>query len=388
MTTSSAADRERFVRDFLRFHGAKLVGPLRGPFTAELPPALARRLKAREPTFVFRAADLAEHPGAVLVAPGNPIFDRMLRIARGGGAVSRRYLRPDRELDPAAVLAGIAPGGRMILGEAIYRPRVLFTFRIAYRAFDGFDEIRAIMVDVPAGALTGARAQDGRDFFRNLNLADEPDPQVATRPDIDLSALHGLALAALETRLGPQVGKFAQRADALLARENERLQEFYLALIEEEKVRLQKRGGRAAVAAVPRKLEWLKRAQREMRLFAPEVRVSLLGLEEIWVPIRLLAGSGAEGEEPLGELDLATGEVRAIVCQACGDPVAETVVCAGGHLVCGRCRRSCERCGAATCPRCAGPAVVGSPGVCYDAPSLDPSGSVHCPACAEASRPG
>jgi hypothetical protein len=392
--SGSGPERERFVRDFLRHHGAKLLGAPHGPFTAELPPALVRALKVSAPTFAFRAADLAEHAGAALMVPGNALFDRILRLARGGGSVSRRYLKADRHLDAAAMLARALPepippdssphalANGMQLLDPVYRPRILFTFRVAYRAFDGFDEIRSIMAEAPAGRMAGARAADGRDFFRNLNLADEPDAGIAGPPEVDVAGLLRIALVELERRSGPQVSRFAERAEALLARENERLQVFYVALIEEEKLRVQKRGGKAALAARPRKLEWLKRAQREMRLYAPAVRVSLLGLEEVWVPIRPLAAVGDGGaEEVLGELDLAAGAVHAVFCAVCGTAPAETVVCGGGHLLCPGCRSRCERCGRTTCQRCARD-VVGAGGVCYDAASLKSDERVTCPACA------
>jgi hypothetical protein len=380
--SASGAERERFVRDFLRHHGAKLGGAPRGPFTAELPAALARALRAVPPAFAFRAADLAEHPGAALMVPGNEVFDRMLRLARAGGSMSRRYLRADRRLDAEQALAGLLPSGLVRLGPPAYRPRILFTFRIAYRAFDGFDEIRSVMADAPAGRLEGARAADGRDFFRNLNLGDEPEAGLAAPAPADVPALLRIAHAELERRIGPEVTRFAERAQALLAKENERLQVFYVALIEEEKVRVQKRGGKAALAARPRKLEWLARAQREIQLYAPEVRVSLLGLEEICVPIRPLLAAAASGAEEavVGEFDLASGAVAAVCCAACGAPPAETVACGGGHLVCTGCRSRCERCGRTSCRACAG-AVVGARGVWYDAMSSTPVGSAPCPAC-------
>lgn len=400
--SGSGAERERFVRDFLRHHGAKLLGAPRGPFAAELTPALARALKVANPAFAFRAADLGEHPGALLMVPGNEVFDRILRLARAGGTMSRRYLRADRRLDPVAALAGLLPPGGEVeagegnagdganrppagrgvrLGPPVYRPRILFTFRVAYRAFDGFDEIRSVMAEAPAGRMEGARAADGRDFFRNLNLGDEPEPGIDPPAAVDVPGLLRVAHAELERRIGPEVTRFAERAEALLAKENERLQIFYVALIEEEKVRVQKRGGKAALAARPRKLEWLARAQREMSLYAPEVRVSLLGLEEIWVPIRPLLATGEDGGDDVpGELDLATGVLAAVRCAACGKPPAATVLCGGGHLLCAGCRSRCEHCGRMTC-RCCARAVVGAGSVWYDATSPQSGGRATCPAC-------
>src|SRR5687768_16659067 len=102
MGNEIAAERERFARDFLRHHGARISGPERGPFAAELPAALARRLRCKGGRLeaVFRAADLAANPGATLLAPGSPIFDRMLGLAQKSGGTSRRYVRRERGPDP------------------------------------------------------------------------------------------------------------------------------------------------------------------------------------------------------------------------------------------------------------------------------------------------
>ena len=261
-----AAERERFVRDFLRHHGAKLSGPEHGAFDAELPPPLARKLGLRGTTELkaaFKAGDLDERPGAMLLAPGSPAFDHMLAIALRGGGSSRRYIRRE-------AAEGGAPEG--------YRAEVRFSFRISYRAFETLDEVRSIVVD----AKTLATA-DGRDYFRAKNLSDEPDPTLGQPPAFELEQLLRHALAALEAEIGPAVTRFAQRAESQLARENERLQGFYTALIAEEKARRERRG--TALAAEAQKTEWRQKLDREARLFAPQVKVVLIGIEEIWLPV-------------------------------------------------------------------------------------------------------
>jgi len=269
MANEMAAERERFVRDFLRHHGAKLSGPPHGAFDAELPPPLARKLGLRGKTELkaaFKAVDLDARPEAMLLAPGSPVFDHMLALALRGGGSSRRYVRREGTQDAAAA----SPSGS--------RAEVRFSFRISYRAFETLDEVRSIVVDAASGATS-----DGRDYFRAKNLADEPDPALGEPPAFDLELLLRKALAALEAEIGPAVTRFAQRAESQLARENERLQEFFTALIAEEKARPERRG--SALAAEAQKAEWRQKLDREARLFAPQVKVALIGIEEIWLPV-------------------------------------------------------------------------------------------------------
>jgi hypothetical protein len=300
-----AAERERFARDFLRHHGARLSGPARGAFAAELPALLARKLGLRgRTTFeaAFRAADLAEHPAATLLAPGSPLFDRMLALALRGGGSSRRYVRRERRSDGQSAAAGQEPASAPPPGEHEeptargvaeeptargvaeaeadgdgWRAEVRFTFRVSYRAFETLDEVRSIVVDAASG-----QTSDGRDYFRAKNLADGPESNHAPPPAFDLEGLFQKALAALEAELGPAVHRFAQRAESQLARENERLQDFYVALIAEEKARRERR--RTPLAAAAQKEEWGRKLDREARLFSPQVKVALIGIEEVWLP--------------------------------------------------------------------------------------------------------
>ena len=384
MASGRVADRERFVRDFLRYHGARLAGAPHGYLVAELPPALARRLRASRIEAVFKGADVSDHPGATLMAPGTPLFDRMLRLARRGGGVSRRCVARDRGLEPAARLDAAGPllaAARP--GAPLYRARLLFTFRIAYRAFEGFDDIRAIAVDATTRAVA-----DGRDFFSGQNLMDDPEPEVSPPAAADVGALLRAALADLERRAGHAVARFAQRAEAQLSRETEELRKFYTALIDEEKLRLARRRLTGAVAAAEPKLEWVQRLHRELRLFAPRMTVSLLGLEELWVPVLPLdlPLDGAPGEVAL---DLATGDIIGLACQVCGLEIAPPLAtCSREHVLCTACIQECQRCRSSFCLLCLrAPGVAGPEVVCYDPASRNPEASATCPACAPAGEP-
>jgi len=361
MASGRIAERERFVRDFLRYHGARLEGPDHGAFVAELPAALVRRLKAPLRLEVaFRPAELSEHPGATLLAPGNPLFDRMLRLARRGGGLSRRYLRPERMGEPASWLPSAGALAAARLGTPAYRRRLLFTFRIAYRAFEGYDDIRSVVV-----GANPPSAADGRDFFRDRNLTEEPEPGIDPAPPVDVEAALLTALAEIERRIAPQMARFVQRAEGQLANETERLREFYLAAIAEEKTRRERRNGPRddhrsegrgepeVIAATGRKLEWVERVDRETRLFAPRVTVTLLGLEEIWMPVCPLA-LGTPEEGVAAELDLASGEITHLVCQTCKTPLGG-VPLTGARL---------------SSPQARG-RVAGAETVCYPPPSHD-----------------
>ena len=78
------------------------------------------------------------------------------------------------------------------------------------------------------------------------------------------------------------MGRFAQRAESQLARENERLQGFYTAFDRRGESARERR--RTPLAAAAQKVEWRQKLDREARLFAPQVKVALIGIEEIWLP--------------------------------------------------------------------------------------------------------
>ncbi len=153
------------------------------------------------------------------------------------------------------------------------------------------------------------------------------------------------ALEELERRIGPEVERFVGRSETQLERESQRLNQFFIDLIEEEKSRLLRRKQQApSVGAAERKVEWVRRLDRENRLFAPRVAVHLIGLEEICEPARSL--EVRRGTEALieAELDLASGEVVGACCASCGADLATLHACTGEHLVCGECLEECGLC--------------------------------------------
>jgi hypothetical protein len=339
-----AGERERFVRDFFKHFGADPEGDERGPLRIPLTKGLKQRLRVKELTAIFKAEELDDQPDGQLMVPGNPVFDRIIATARRFGGVSRRYQRTKRSLlEPEGTRAAIGAAGadlELECGPPRYDSSFLFTFRVAFRAIESFDEIHAIMA-----TGTNGRYQEGNGFFRGLNLAEEPEPDLEAGEPVDVGDVLAGALDELEQRIGRSVERFVSRAEAQLTRERERLQQFFTDLIEEEKARMVRRKEQApAVGAVEHKLEWVERIERENRLFAPKVTVSLLGLEEIRVPVRTVAvrqGSRALTE---ADLDLATGELIGVRCTSCGADLGEIRLCGGEHLVCTECLEVCALC--------------------------------------------
>jgi hypothetical protein len=338
-------ERERFVRDFFKHHGCAPDGNGRGPCRIPLTRGLKQRLRIRELTAVFHAEDLDEHPDGQLMVPGNPVFDRLIATARRFGGLSRRYRRANRQLldDDAAraVLGDVGEHLEVFIGAPRYRSSFLFTFRVAYRSIESFDAIHPVMLS----GLSG-RYQEGDGFFRGQNLAETPESDIAEEGSAEVGEILVGALDELESRIGADVDRFVSRSEAQLEQESQRLNQFFIDLIEEEKTRLLRRKQQApSVGAEERKVEWVQRLDRENRLFAPRVAVHLIGLEELRVPAR--AVEVRRGREPLveAELDLASGELVGAPCASCGADMVLLHVCTGEHLVCRECLEECALCG-------------------------------------------
>lgn len=339
-----ASERERFVRDFFRHFGAAAVGPERGPFTVQLSPGLRRRLRVASLEVAFRADDLESHPGAQLMVPGNPIFDRIVAAARRFGGLSRRYRRARGALRaPQAarlVLGAAAASLRLEPGAPCYRSSFLFTFRVAYRALESVDEIHAVAV-----SELDQRCGSGNGFFCGLNLGTEAEPGIADQQTAAVDGLLGRALEEVERRIEPRVERFCKQSATQLQHESERLKRFFTDLIAEEKARqLRRKTPVASVEAAERKLEWVQRLDSENRLFAPEVTVALIGIEEIRVPVlplRMWREPDWHGE---ADLDLASGELSGLRCASCESELAHLNLCTGEHMVCEECLDECAAC--------------------------------------------
>ncbi|MGD8395486.1 MAG: hypothetical protein PVF43_08430 [Candidatus Eiseniibacteriota bacterium] len=338
-------ERERFVRDFFKHFAVDAVGSDETPHWPSLPVGLRRRLRVGELRAVFRAATLEQHPDAQLMVPGNPVFDRILAVAQRFGEVSCRYRRAARGLlEDGASREAIGTLGDDLdleLGPPRYVSNFLLSFRVAYRGVESYDAIESVQVS----GLDG-QSQEGEGFFRGLNLAETPEPSVAEPAEtVDLAPVLGRALTELDRRIAPRVAAFVTRTEAQLEQESERLKRFYTDLIDEEKARLvRQRGTARAVGAADRKLEWVQRLDRENRLFAPEVTVSLIGVEEIRQPARAVLVR--RGREPVveAELDLAGAELRGVTCASCEAELASIHLCGGEHIVCAECLEECALC--------------------------------------------
>ena len=338
MATARLGERERFVRDFWKHHGVRVEGGEVGVLRVDLPAGLRRKLRAQELVCAFQPEDLEEHPEAELMVPGNPVFDRILAVARDYRAVSRRYARSPRELEAVKAAHDALPGRAFEQAQPRYRSSFLFTFHVGYRSIESFDEIRAIMVSGSTG-----RCQTGESFFRGLNLTDGPEEGILDEEPADVEGALGGALGALEEEIAATVEDFAREAELHLKRERERLQGFFTALIAEEKSS-RRAPTQSSVGAAERKLEWVQRIEQDNRLFAPRAQVELIGLQEIKVPVVPVRIRLASGEMD-ADVELTGGELLGVSCGTCGLEIDRLAVCEGGeHPTCDECLTECAAC--------------------------------------------
>jgi hypothetical protein len=265
-------------------------------------------------------------------------------MARGFGAVSRRYLGVRSDLDPDDVIAqqvaGNGTDATARLGEARYHSSFLFTFRVSYRSVESFDEIHSISLS----GLTG-HYLSGDHFFSGLNLMETPAAGVADTASVAARDVLGGALEELERQIEVTVNRFVRDSELHLQRERARLQTFFTALIAEEKSRLTRRQrAPGSVGAAERKLEWVNRLEQENRLFAPRVEVDLIGLQEMRTPARPVEFMRGGRRLLEAELDLASGELVGLLCATCSTDLDQIQLCPGEHLTCAECMEECAEC--------------------------------------------
>jgi hypothetical protein len=206
--------------------------------------------------------------------------------------------------------------------------------------------------DGPAVVERGAAA-----FARALDLAERVRDRRAARP-VRGRAVDGAATPALEDarRAAWSAGRAwaerwaeacAERAAATLGSELRALAVHY---------------ARTIAAAGPRARPALQQRyelERGALLEGTRIRVELVGLAEVALvaPERVcelaLRGRG-HSVEIWSRVDLATGDVDATACAACGGPAHTAALCEpGGHVACGACARACGSCARVACVRCA-----------------------------------
>lgn len=435
METGMKSEVEPFVRRFLASFGASLSELGDGSLEAVLPPSLAGEL-ACEPALRLRfspggeqGAGQGEEADSDYLTFGHPLFDRMLELARTRGraasflltagaeagfieAVHRRSPftgRFDREerTPEHGELVERGPGtrrfqrmlkvtGRLSFPNAkvhiagrrvVYHPQLLLFFKAALTADEKKEWVIPLLIDSVSEKVERPVATANALPFRP---AGEESGQSRTYL---VERLYRVACRHLEERLLRRAGLFERQASDRLAKELERIDEYYQGLYEERREPLRKLYRKMASTSIQAGLarSWrgesrlreqllrLKEGvnaleaerERELAMLAQERERRIEELREkyrVRAEVVLTHGAfvrvprvewrlrltGASRREALLYYDIVRNRLVDWECEACGAPfTGEVRLCRCSALVCEACGSTCSRCEGSACRLCA-----------------------------------
>jgi hypothetical protein len=320
-----------FIRDWLAVRGL-------APQTVELdvwqfpiPKDLQERFGRDELTFSFSRRAITKNPKSELATVGNPVFDRLLSVAREEGRIGIAYTKPSSPAPrpPASDKLGEIDGARLGHPESVYQGIYHFVFTIAYPSIETADEMEVVSVD--GGSLDiWAQTPDLSVLWTGL----EPEPRKGRSelPPLPIPPkLLDAALHAFERRMRRRIKKVEQASQERLEEETASIKIYYEQLIEEARnqsrrwsTRLEDREDRIRWL----QLEWKRRTEEATEFWRPNVTARLVALGIQMQPrvayrITRHGGSKAKGaasrQRPTTRVwDEATRAFLLPYCEECG----------------------------------------------------------------------
>lgn len=350
-----------FLRTAFGALGAEIREPEPGVLEVALPPAAAPHFDDRallQLTF-DRELYKASERDLELVVPGAPIFKSLLEALGAAGAASAVAFEgdPDPAQAKAAAKGALAVrGGSVTAGTPAVEPfaGTAVLFRLRVEGPEREDALVAAFV-----GREGAAFEIPADSLPKMAVSGKPVSLPAVSPG-DRARLRD-ASAAVAQREGDRRARLAeQRAAPRLAKETQQVTTYFEHLAGELKEQKSESRGEEAKKEAASRLRNLER-ERELRLLEVADRhrasahveaVAALAVTgtAARVPLEFAAGARKFSREVLWFPP--TGNVNAPVCDLCGGPPGEAALCgAPGHdvLLCPKCRRYCQSCGAGLC---------------------------------------
>ena len=336
-----------FLRDWLAIRGLEpqVVGP--DIWSFGVPEALQERLGCAELSFAFSRRALAKNPRAELATIGNPVFDRLLAVAREEGRIGVGHVKP-RSANPRAPAPeklgeelGLCLGKAVAVYQAVYH----FVFSVSYPSIEAADEIEVVSVD-GASLDVGAQTPDLIELWPSL----EPQPRRDRRtlealplPDRILDA----ATRALERRMRRRIKKVEQTSEQRLEEETASIKAYYEQLIEEARnqsrrwsPRVEDREDRIRWL----QLEWKRRTEEAFEFWRPQVNSRLVALGVMMVPRQAYPVETSKRKRragvpagPMVQWDEATRSLVLPHCVECGLTGVQRPLVGGKGLCCPRC---------------------------------------------------
>ncbi|MDI6809420.1 MAG: hypothetical protein QME66_10625 [Candidatus Eisenbacteria bacterium] len=344
---------KRFVEELLLHAGGKLKEKGGGVYEASFPPELKKRLGRRRMRVRFEKGPGKKLGLAEPLIAGNPFFEEMLSYAQESGAVTRRYAASDEEKSAAEIAGRVKFRNfrpALKIGKMFYSPWIAFYFRLTLSSYEMAEKQATLYYD----SFTRTISEDGHPGFHQAAWSETPDNTLPVARTRNHNEIFSQVLEVLCDRIRPDVSSFRRQALESFENEARRFSLYYKELISEERERqrsfrgrVEDSGGDIAERIVQHKVDWERKLSHEARRIEPKASVSLLAVEEFYVPITRvelswkidrLAFRGIWG------YDVVRGDIVGNLCKSCGVKVREAWSCSKGHVVCARCHKKCSLC--------------------------------------------
>ncbi len=280
-----------FLEEFLASRGAETSPAGEHLLRVKLPKSLEPAVGRSDLVLAFNLRGIEEDPASELGTMGNPVFERILGLAREGGVAGVRYQKAPpagkalaAAPNPAAKLR-LAPGVRVEPPRAILAPLWLLIFRAEYSLEEQADELEVVPLD---GITRQVLAQTPElvDYWEALS----PQPPAGWESSSPFPLPRPLALAALavlEKRLRKRLGKIRRESEGYLQRETASIEGYYRQLIDE----VRNTGRRWALAPAQRdekirmlQLDWKRRSEDARRSWEPQIEIALAAAGAAMLP--------------------------------------------------------------------------------------------------------
>lgn len=348
-----AAVLQSFLREWLAARGLQpeILEP--DVWQLSVPKDLRERFGKNELIFSFSRRAMAKHPRAELAVVGNPVFDRLLGVAREEGMIGVGYAKPagGTAKPPASVKLG--PVGDLAAGkpEPVYQAVYHFVFTITYPSIEAADEMEVVSVD--SGSLdVWAQTADLADLWGALEKEPRKGRAVIPPLPIPIWAMDA-GVRALERRMRRRIKKVEQSCRERLDEETESIRTYYEQLIEEARnqsrrwsTRVEEREERIHFL----QLEWKRRIEEANAFWTPQVNARLVavGVQMMprqayrFGPAKAVKG-GAKGAgklTPIRVWDEGTRTLMPAFCVGCGSsPLEDPRPDGGAGWVCAECEQ-------------------------------------------------
>jgi len=337
---------KKFVRGWLEARGLSAGEHTADLWSFSVPRGLREKLGRKELMLAFTQRAMSKHERSELATVGNPVFDRLIGIARDEGRIGIGFTKaPGRHRPPAAEKVGSIEAIAPRKGEPTYQAIYHMVFTVTYPSIEAADEMEVMSVD--GGTLDVlAQTPDLTQLWNRL----EPNPQKGRSilPPIPIEdVVIDTGLKALEKRMRRRINKVRKTSQVELERETNSIEVYYQQLIEE--ARNQSR--RWTTKAEDREtrvhwlqLEWKRRIEEANEFWRPQVNARFAGLGIQMVPTvayRYPVSKGKGRAVPKGPVrvwDVASRKLLVPFCAACGRTgLEEPRITNRGRFVCGDC---------------------------------------------------